>query len=228
MAADVTLATLRTRIRQRTDNEHSQFVTDSELTDLVNTEYQELYAKLVTHGLQRVESTQTITANGATAYTLSSDFYSLIGIYRHEGDVRIRLERFSERFRPGTIAGPASHYRLVGHDIVFYPNPPSGTYTVVYIPESGTLSADDDTVDGCLGWEELIVISCAIKVLQKEEADVTELKADKQAMLRRIEDERAAMEFTESWAVQDRHAGAPDRYLEGDYVGRRGLRTWRY
>lgn len=223
----VELSTIRDRIRQRADMEHTDFVTDAELTQLINTSYNELYGLLVRYSMQRTETTFSITANGSSAYTLPADFYSLIGVFRTDGEVKTRLTRFSERFRPGSTSGTATTYRLVGMTVVLYPKPASGTYEAIYIPTPGQLSADDDTLDGVLGWEELVVIDCAIRVLQKEEADVSSLKQDKAILLQRIADEYHAVEFTENWTVQNvRHSG-DTCYLEGDYVGRRGVRNWR-
>lgn len=224
-----TLSELRTRVRQRTDNENSNFVTDDELTQLINTEYKELYGLLVRYSLQRTESTSTISADGSSSYALPSNFYSLIGVFRTEGQAQVRLSRFGERFRPGTVTGTACQYRLQGANIVLYPTPSSGTYTVLYIPVPSDLSADADTVDGVLGWEELVVINAAIKVLQKEEADTSVLKQDRQELLMRIKMEADAVEFTEDWVVADVRRGrqAGDT-LEGEYVGRKGLRNWRW
>lgn len=221
-----TLLEIRNRIRQRTDNENSSFVSDSELNGLINTAYAELYGILVRFSLQRNETLDTITADGSTSYTLASDFYSLIGVWRVEGDVRIRLTRYNERFRPGSVAGPASEYRMVGMTVVLYPKPASGTYELVYVPVPSTLSADGDVLDGVLGWEELVVIDASIRVLEKEEADTSGLRQDKAIMLQRVKDESEAVEFTEGVTIQNvRYTSRV--YEEGDYVGRRGIRSWR-
>ncbi len=223
-----TLLEIRNRIRERTDNEHTQFVTDDELTGLVNTAYKELYGLLVRKSLQRVESTYSIPITGATSYGLPTDFYSLIGVFRTDGQTKTRLTRFSERVSPGTVNSSASQYRLVGANIVLFPNPTSGTYELVYIPVPGVLEDDDDELDGVLGWEELVVIDCSIRVLQKEESDVSTLKEDKAVMLRRIADEVEAVEFTEGQVVEDVRYGRRYQYdgerMEGSFLRARGVR----
>lgn len=221
-----TLLEMRTRVRQRTDNENSSFVSDSELTQLINTEYKELYGLLVRHSLQRTEDTQTITANGSSSYALDGDFYSVIGVFRTEGSVRVPLSRHTERFRPGSVAGTATSYRIVNSTLVLYPKPASGTYEVIYIPVPAELSADVDTMDGVLGWEELVVVNAAIKVLQKEEADYEHLRTDRAELLRRIQDEAAAVEFTNNWVVEDTRRRYPSDLLEGMYLDRFGVRRW--
>lgn len=225
-----TLLQIRNRIRQRADMEHTDFVTDAELDQLINTEYAELYGLLVRHSLQRSETVQTITADGSENYDLEASFYSLVGVFRTEGDVRVRLSRHSERFRAGSVNGPATSYRLINFTLELYPRPTSGTYEVVYIPVPAELTNDADTLDGVLGWEEMVVISAAIKCLQKEEAEHDHLLRDKQMIMARIKEESAAVEFTENWVIEN--VRNPRRlvggYLEGDYVGRRGLRGWRW
>jgi hypothetical protein len=50
-----------------------------------------------------------------------------------------------------------------------------------------TLVSDTDTVQGVSGWTEYIIVDAAIKMMQKEESDVSVLMAQKQALLQRIE-----------------------------------------
>src|SRR5689334_7899958 len=102
----VTLASVRTRIRQRTDNEHpdGDRITDVELTQLVNTKYKELYGKLVFHGLHRAETTYTITATGAATYALPTDFWAVLGVFRVDSAAtdKVWLGRHDHRTRPGS------------------------------------------------------------------------------------------------------------------------------
>jgi hypothetical protein len=193
-----TLANLRTRIRQRTDTENSGFVTDAELTQLINTAYKELYGLLVRKSLQRAESVETITADGSESYDLPDDFLGLIGVYRNWGEHTTPLERFPDKFRPGTREGDALMYRLVNESIVLYPRPSGGTYDLVYIPVPEDLSVDTDTLEGVLGWEEFVVIDAAINVLAKEESDTRMLEMKRARILQRIEDEANVVEFTET------------------------------
>ncbi len=227
----VTLATLRTRIRQRSDNEHtgSLFVTDAELTQLVNTSYNELYGHLVRAGLHIAESVNAVTATGATSYSLPSDFFSLVGVYHVDSGYKRRLSRHSVRFRPGSAqTGVATSYRINNGALELYPTPGSGSYQMVYVPQPTALVADADTVDGVLGWEEYIVVDAAIKVLQKEESDVRVLLGERERLLSRIQDEAAAEELLESWTVDNVRTTSsslggtcdPDR---APYRGYRGL-----
>ncbi len=194
----VSLSTLRTRIRQRTDTENSEFVTDAELTQLINTSYNELYGLLVRASMHRAETVEEITANGSGSYTLPDDFFSLIGVYRTYDTDKVPLERFPDKFRPGTRTGDATMYRVAGAELVLYPKPSSGAYDLVYVPVPDELTADADTVDGALGWEEFIVIDASINVLEKEGSNTATLERRRQMILDRIADEAQLVEFTET------------------------------
>ncbi len=169
-----TLAQIRTRVRQRSDNEHTGgFVTDPELNQLINNRYKELYEKLVIHSQQRTESVQTITATGASSYTLNGDFYALLGVWRYDqGLGYVWMHRHDHRVVPdSTRPGDGETYRLVGATIEFNPMPTSGTYRVSYVPVPSELADDADEMDGVLGWEEYVVCGAALDVLVKEEAE---------------------------------------------------------
>lgn len=223
-----TLAQIQTRIRQRSNNEYTngQFVTDAELTGLINVSYKHLYGTLVEHSMHRSETTYTITATGAATYDLPDNLFSLLNVFRYENArYRYRLSRFSDRMKPGPAdQGDASHYRVRGSALVLWPNPTSGTYEVEYIPIPEDLSADDDELDGILGWEEWVVLDVSSKVLVKEgsleEAQLCMQERD--ALLRKIEDQANLAEFSETRVIENvRGGGYRD---EGDWWPRGGYR----
>lgn len=224
-----TLAQLRTRIRQRSNNEHTngQFVTDAELTSLINVSYKDLYGTLVDYSLHRAESTSSITATGAASYALPTDVYSVLNVYRVENGRRTRLPRHSDRLKPGTLdTGDACTYRVRGSSVVFNPTPASGSYEVEYIPVPNDLVDDDDELDGVLAWEEYVVIEVAMKVLLKEgsvqEADA--LKNERERLLKRIENQASASEFTETRLVENVRSPSMLDHDEGSWYPRRGYR----
>lgn len=204
MAGNVTLSALRTRIRQRSDQEHtaSSFVTDAEINGLINTSYAELYGNLVRSGIQSSETTYSVPVDGSESYALPADFYAMLGVFQVVNGHSIRLRRHDVRHRPNsTDRGDALTYRLSGMTVILNPRPTSGTYEIVYVPIPGTLTADDDELDGVLGWEEYVVLDCAIKILDKEESESRHLRAERERLLARIQDEAAAVEMTETWTV---------------------------
>lgn len=235
--ATETLLGLRTRIRQRTDTEHTtgdddEFMTDTELNQLINKSYRRLFGLLVKSGLQSVAETMTtITGTGAALYALPDDFLAVQDVYRVEGSHRPRLGRHNPRHRPSPAnVGIASTYRTFGTganaQIELSPRPGSGTYEVYYIAIPTALAADGDTVDGVIGWEEYIVVDCAIHVLSKIGLPTQDMRLEKAGLEREIAEEAAMRDLHESVHIVDVRArsgleGLADQYgfLPGGYRG---------
>jgi hypothetical protein len=189
MASNVTLASLRTQVRQRADMENTTFVTDAELTTYINSAIQELYDTLV----YKMEDYYTISGNIVTdgvtdTYNLPSDFYKLIGVdYLFAGNIQpMEKFNFQDRHRYKYNA-QLLRYRILKNSIVFKPLPSAQTITIWYAPSFTALVADGDTFDGINGWEDIVITDCAIKCLLKEESDVSILLAEKAGLMERIE-----------------------------------------
>lgn len=206
--------------------DEDRFVTDTEANRLINLGYKELYGHLIRHGMHRAESVESITATGAASYNLPATFFAVLTVHRVEDGIGYMLRRHDARTRPRTEAGNAyaTTYRIVGTTIVFDPLPDSGTYEVRYVPVPGTLSADANTLDGVLGWEEYVVLYVASKLLQKEGSHqaAAALQADMRELMVRIQDEAQAAEMSEGTVVQNvrgSETGAPGDFLTGGRPG---------
>ena len=212
MARTVTLANLRLQVRQRADMVNSTFVTDAEFNQYINNSATALYDLLIQKfGNEYYLSTASIsTTSSVDSYNLPTDFYKLIGVDMLISGldyVSLRPFMFSERNMNNanvsrTIYGiPDVRYRLVGSQIRLSPVPnAANTLRLWYIPNLPEMSSDSSTTDGVNGWEEFIVVDAAIKALQKEESDVSVLIAQKQGLIKRIEE-----------AAENRDAGSGDR-----------------
>jgi hypothetical protein len=157
VARAVTLTNLRTWVRQLSDTENDDTVTDAELTALANRHYPEVYDLLIEAGppeFYASSTTVSVTA-GTIAYALAADFRALLGVYVHES---------SDERRP-LMPMPE------GARVQFKAPSQSVTVTLEYIPAASTLSSGSDTVDGVSGWEELIVCRMARDVMTKLEKD---------------------------------------------------------
>lgn len=207
----LTLAQIRTQARQRADMEISQFVTDSELTNYVNSSIAELYDILVSRfeDYYILDTTATV-ANGADTIALPADFYKLKGLDYDVGGGQyetVRSFQFVERnetYDPGFGTFPRMRYRVLGS--VLKLTPPDfapGDYRIWYIPRFTALVNDADTFDGINGWTEYVIVDCAIKMLNKEESDASAFREQKQKLLDRIE----AM-------ATDRDAGEPQTIVD--------------
>lgn len=102
-------------------------------------------------------------------------------------------------------------YRLFGNTLFFIPTPSAGQYIRLwYAPRLIELLKDTDLCDGVSGWTEYLVVDAAIKILQKEESDVSVLAAQKVALIDRINS-----------SAMNRDAGQPDTISDVRTFGER-------
>lgn len=212
-----TRAEIKLRARRRADMERSTFISDGELNEYFQGSYGELYDLLVSSFEDYYVTELPFTiASGVSSVATPADFYKLRGVdLQINGDTYTSLAQFNfgernakSRATNRVFAGQrAVVYRLMGNKVMFLPetNAP-GDYKMWYIPRVTVIATDSDQVSGVLDFEEYIVIDCAIKMLTKEESDISALALQKQQILKRIED-----------MVQNRDAGSPQTIT--DVVG---------
>jgi len=190
-----TLAQLRTRLRQRVDMVNSQFVTDAECNQLLNTAGARLHDLLITADPERYMTTAPITlVNGTESYSLPTDFHTMLQLFATTGSgatlQRVPLRKFNLKelssqpspYSLGTYAAPVVWYRLEGNKVYIWPVAASVTGWALelwYAPQYVDMVADGDTVDyGVVsGWDEYIIDDAAINIRLKEESDVSGLMA---------------------------------------------------
>jgi hypothetical protein len=205
---------MRLRARRYADMEQSQFVTDSEVNDYLNDSLADLYDQLVAaYGEDYYMASQVVTtlANVST-YTLPTAFYKLSGVVRVDQSVTPErnmgtLDRW-ERLETFQVSNSLNfnypRYRIVANTIQFSPTPAAGlTIRLFYIPVSPVLVIDSDTFNGINGFEDWAVLDAAIKMGDKEEMDVSALRARKDRLERRIMDMGANRDANESARVTD-------------------------
>jgi hypothetical protein len=224
--ATLTLSTIRQRCRERADMTSSEFVTDDELNFYINQSISELHDMLIqSYGADYYVKNQTFqTVGQQEAYDLSTiitddDFYKLRAVdAKLNGDDWFTLQRFNfnernrfQHFGVWDYLGITNvRYRLVGNEIRFVPIPDRDvSIRLWYVPRAVTLADDADTYNDFNGWIEYVIVDCAIKMLNKEESDVTVLLREKDLLKRRIEE-----------VANNRDAGQPesiqDIYVEND------------
>jgi hypothetical protein len=206
----VTLASMREQARQRADMVNSEFCSDAEINQYINNSAAELYDLLVSVNEDYfVSSTpQSISVtSGTDSYDLAADFYKALGVdlYLNGSWVTMKPFMFAERNAyQGMMFDMPFRYRIRGGKISFVPVP-SGNHTVQiwYIPRFTALASDAATFDGINGWEEYVIVDAAIKMLQKEESDVSVLLAQKEALKARI-----------NTMAANRDSGSPQRIVD--------------
>lgn len=211
--ASVTLTEFIERCRERADMENSRFISDAELTRYINASIQELYDLLIaTRGENYYITSSTFTTSGSTdTYALPAGMLKLMGVDLIRSSTEaytLRSFRWQERNRnrePYYFNDTTNlRYQIRGNNLVFSPVPQNNQQIKLwYIPAATLLSSGSDSFDGINGWEEYVVIDCAIKMKSKEESPVDELLLAKQDMKARILQASAGRDSTEPARVVD-------------------------
>ncbi len=175
-----TLTNMLLDVRQRTNQENSTFVTDSELTEYLNQSIAELQVRLaIAEGQPHFRSSQDITVTAPTAlYSLPADFWAVQEVTATLGSVVMSLRPFMASERASLIsASPlwpiwaAVMYRIQAGNIEFRPATESFVANVYYHPTATRLSAGSDAWDGFNGYEMAPIYDVCATVAAKEETD---------------------------------------------------------
>lgn len=201
MARTFSLPSIREQARARADMQSvsaKAFIPDDEINIYVNQSYTELYDLLVSSGGMDYYMNQAVipTAGQIDTYDLPPDFYRILGvdaILSANQAITLQSFNFNERnlyrsvYAGGWGIDYNLRYRIVGNlKIQFIPIPLNNiNIRIWYLPACPVLG-ETDLADGVDGFEELLVIDAAIKMLQKEESDVSVLMARKAEMVARV------------------------------------------
>lgn len=213
----ITLAELKTQARQLADMEENEFVSDSELTNYINFGIAELHDLLIgTFADYYLQSTTNTTTVDQDTYALPDDFYKLRGVdAKLNGSNYFTLRRYNfnernryEDFGAWTLAGISNvRYRVMGSNIVFTPIPDGQTeYKIWYVPKATKLVADSDSFDDVNQYADFVIITAAMKMLVKEESDVSTLAAERARLIDKIEQDAKDRDIGEPESISDVHA----------------------
>jgi hypothetical protein len=204
--------------------ENSTFISDSELTGLVNRSMAELYDLIIENYGEDyyISSATTPLVSGTDAYALPADFYKLVGVdlvISSTNKIPMKRFEFFERNNQNYSAAffdQVYRYRLRGSNLVFSPIPnTTNSFTLWYVPLPTQLVNDSDTLQGFNGWEEYIIVDAAIKMRIKEETDTTQLMQQKIDLIERLKK-----------ITDNRDAAFPTRVIDTETYGNRYGRRW--
>jgi hypothetical protein len=123
---------------------------------------------------------------------------------------------------------PFVRYRVLGRNtdgnwkIVMMPaQSAAGTYQIWWYPKAPVLSGDSDHYDDTQYWWDYVVVDAAIKMLAKEESDVSVLLAQKEQLKARIQSMAADVDYGEAEQVGSRalRQGGPEGSGNGGFWG---------
>lgn len=212
--SSVTLTQAIDRVRDAADCENqTDRHPDTEITGYLNRSRRLLVGRLARLQLLKTFSTDSITATGAAAYTLSSDFFAVYSVWQSldNGAFR-RLHRHTGAdfpFGQTGIAGdnPRSYdiaETSAGvHKISFLPQPSTGTFIVQYIAAPTDLASGSDTFVFPLAWDEWVILDAAIQVLSKDDLPWSHLAARKQEIEEEIDAAASSRDLLESAHIRD-------------------------
>lgn len=204
---NITLSELTERIRRRSDQENSTFVTDNEIRDMANFSLGELQDILISayDTESFLDGYEFSTVVGQTDYPLPDDMYKLAGVDMTKGSCSYEVKKY--KFNERNIRSNSSYigirtadfaYRLYGNSIKLLPEPSGvNTVTLHYIPQVTELVLDTDVVDNIYikSWIEYVIVDVAIKIIIKEESDPNALMAQKGHLVNRIEKMKEERDF---------------------------------
>ncbi len=224
----ITLGDIRTQARQRSDMEQSLFVSDAEANSYINSSLKELHDLLIKayneeYVMESVDFAAVTNQLGydlpnGTNYSGAPKFYKLRGVdiqISASDDSWTTVHKFNFNRRNEGVNNtvwsmlgiPFIEYRIVGNKVRFNRAPNSNNnFRIWYYPVCITLVNDADEYDDVNGWAEYVIVDTAIKMLQKEESDVSVLMAQKAALIARITAMAENRDANEPESVTDIHA----------------------
>ena len=186
-----TLAQLRDEVRQRANMENADnFITDAEIDRYVNQSICAWRDMLVENrGQDFFTGSTTITLTGVSMYALPADYYQILNVSYVENGVFTTLTPYN-RGDGATYANAGGtvplRYRVANNNLFVLPASAQGSLLVTYVPLATTLTLDTDTLEVFNGWEEWIVLDAAMKALEKEATDTSQLFMRREVTERRL------------------------------------------
>jgi len=211
-----TLLDLKTRARQRADMVDSEFISDAELTSIINQGAMELYDLIVNAYEDYFTVSQTYTiANGTNTLTLPATFYKLRALDFSVNGVWVACRQFNFNDRNRTQHdtnwftgyGPLRSYRVMKDSLILQPTQSAGgDYQLWYIPSFTALASNSDVLPASMskfGWDEYIVLFAVSRMLSKEESSTTDVDNDKAQLSDRIIKMASDRQVDQSDTIQD-------------------------
>lgn len=227
--SSITLLNLRTRARDRANQENSLFVSDSVYNSYINyaiSDLRDIITSKVGEDYFATASSYVMTAGQETA-NLPNDFYKLlwVEILGDDGNY-YQIKRFEIAERPVNafnLYAPWTEvkYRLRADNLWLQPvNSVTGrNIRLWYVPLATTLSSDSDILNGYNGWDEYVILQAARKALVKEEQDVSDIDRELLVFNQRLEAMAPNRDQAQPMRIYDNHRN-------NNWVGNSG-NSWR-
>lgn len=204
MARNATLGTLKTMIREQADMVSSSFITEAELNRYVNNSCAELYGLLVRaygEDYYMTETSVVVPANSESV-SLPSGFFKLLQVeIRPPSQRPILLRQYMLRDKHNYVVGSGNYnfrYRIMGSKIYLDQTTKNAlTLHMFVVPAFTDMVNDSDSFDFVNGWEDYVIADVCMKVLAKQQDDLSYYIGKKTEQLDRINKEKMARNLSE-------------------------------
>lgn len=220
MAQPVTLLELREEVREQTDSVADEHIPDAAINRWINKGLRVMYGKLIAADDDFYVVTATFTSTAGTLeYALPDDFRALRLLALNDGARRHRLLpfRFEEIYDRSSMTGSGNRPRYLvarnGVDgtaarLLFDVDPGQSAFTHHYVPVPPILVADDDEVDGVLGFDDYSIAYACARVRKKRDEPADEERFE----MARVEAEIASLAKQRHLDGQERPARVRRRF----------------
>lgn len=227
MARTRTLTEMIADVRQRTNLENSEFVTDPEITEYLNQELAELWARIAQgSGAPHYRSAYPISATtDQTLYPLPDDFWQVQGVEATIDGVTYRMRSFGPAEHARLVSSTArwpwydgTKYRIQAENIEFQPVTQAFNAVLYYTPSQPRLVDGGDTFDGYNGYEMAAIYGACATVQAKEDTDPNFYLGQRERIYRLIDSLAAQRDAAEPERVQDVTLGWSDGLFVDGWV----------
>ncbi len=216
MTRAISVADLKTRIRQQTEQTSSKFISDDELLNYIDLAATELYDLLVTQFQDYfLHFAKFDTIKDVNVYALPANFYKMRDLDYTIGDKTDSMEKipFSNRklYMNQVFAGyrfERLKYCIAGNTLIVLPTPQQAIpVTMWFVPTMPRITSDSQMVAGFGGYEDLLIQDCCARIAIKAEEDPRPFERKKALLIERIEA-----------AARQRDVGSPDSVIDSTGV----------
>lgn len=211
MSRTRTLAQMISDVRSRTNMEASTFVSDAEITEFLNVELAELWARIAQgSGAPHYRAAFAIAVIATqTLYPLPADFWQAQGVEATIDGVPYAIRSFMPKERAGLTSNnrypcqATLRYRIQAGNIEFQPVSSAFPATLFYTPSQPRLVNAGDTFDGYNGYEAAAIYGACATVQAKEETDPSFYAGQRDRIYRLIDSLASQRDASEPERVQD-------------------------
>lgn len=189
MPRDVLVSDIIAGARERANDKNARLADDPTMIKYVETAYGKYYQLLSDADPAYYQiDTNFQTVAGTKLYPLPTGWFGTMHVGRLSGVHYVRLSRIAgDEVLDYSLTGQPCYYQVESAQMALYPTP-DAVYTIrhIYVPTWTKITLATQTIDGLMGNEELIELELAIRLKGKEEAEKSDLVAERQMAIERL------------------------------------------